>query len=592
VKTIKISNRLKKVAVIISISLLIISMFPRCAKIVSPSGGPKDSLAPIMVRSNPLLNSLNFNGEKLTLTFNEYIVLKDIQKKFAISPPLVKKPEIIQRGKNIEVNFNEPLKESTTYTLYFADAVVDNNEGNAIKNFDFAFSTGSNIDSLTVTGKILNAYTLLPEEDAFIFLYESTGDSVPIKEVPRYLTRANKNGFFTFKNLQDSSFKVFALRDNNSNYKFDQVTEDIAFRDELIKKEVLKGPSLLDTSRFAKREINLFMFKENGRIQARTGFSRNQRRKLALSFTKKPEGAVTLTPLNVQVDKDWYIRETSLIQDSLIYWIKQDTINAMDTLKFQVSYLKTDSLLQLKPKLDTLKFIFKDNAEKETSRKRKDDKGDEAKKPPSLKAVTSIRNSQAAKPTKPFVFVFPLPLIDHNEALISLTNLKDSSKLSGIKLLMDSLNPRIYRFNHQWESDISYKLEALPGAFTGLDGIQNDTLIISFKGANPENYGILKITLLNVKKMAVVELLNEKKSLVIDRQTVKPDEKVIFTFMDPGKYTLRFIDDSNMNGVWDTGFYIKGVQPERVYYFEDEKTKGMINIRANWENEITFDMGE
>jgi hypothetical protein len=580
---------LKKLLAPVFIIALIISIFSQCAKIVAPTGGPKDTLAPILIRSVPEMNTLNFKGEKLTLYFNEYIVLKDIQKKLAISPPMTKKPELNQRGKNFEVKFKEPLKDSTTYSFYFADGIADNNEGNPLKNFVFAFSTGNIIDSLVVTGVIKNALTLLPEENAFIMLYDKENDSLPIKELPRYLTRSDKHGFFTFKNLQESDYKVFALIDNNSNYKFDQVTEDIAFLNESLKKDVLKGPSRLDTSRHARREISLNMFKENNRIQALTGFARSQRRKIGFAFTKKPEGRLDLNPLNFTVDSNWYIKETNQYQDSLICWITDDRINAMDTLKVQLSYLKSDSLQQLKPKLDTIKFIYTDIV---TPRKRKGEKDNKEVKKVILKVNSSIANNQTVTPIKPLVLSFPIPLKRVNDSLIILTYLKDSSKVSDVKLVKDSLNPLIYRFSYNWATDVSYYLQALPGAFTSLDGIKNDTLKLKFKGANPENYGVLNISLLSAKKGAIVELLDEKRTQVIEHYVAKPGEKVIMNFINPGKYTLRFIEDSNANGVWDTGWYLKGIQPERVINYVEGKTKGVLNIRANWENEITFDFGK
>jgi len=502
---------------------------------------------------------------------------------------MVKNPTILQKGKSIEIQLKEPLRENTTYTLYFADAIVDNNEGNPIKNFEFAFSTGSIIDSLAVSGKIINAFTLLPEDNAFVMLYDNQNDSIPIKELPRYLTRADKKGFFILKNLQLNDYKVFALRDNNSNYKFDQVSEDIAFLAEPIKKEALTVPSKIDTSALAKREVNLNMFKENPRIQALTGFSRAERRKLALPFTKKPEGEITLTPLNVKADSSWYLVETNQLQDSVIYWITDDRISAIDTLKIQVSYLKSDSLLRLQPQLDTLRFIY---VEKEESRNRKKSKEKEEVKKVFLNGTFNIRNAQAVKPAKPFEVAFPLPLKNINDSLITLTNLKDSSKVGAFKLVKDSLAPRLYRFNNTWASDVSYKFEALPGAFTSLDGIENDTIKVSFKGANPENFGVLIITLLNARNTVIVELLSEKRTQVLERRIVQPGEKVTINFIDPGKYTIRFIEDTNGNGVWDTGWYLKGIQPEKVFYYEEGKTKGVLNIRANWENEITFDFAK
>jgi hypothetical protein len=534
------------------------------------------------------MNALNFKGNKITLTFNEIVQLKDIQKKLAISPPMIKKPDLLQRGKSIEIRFKDTLKDNTTYTIYFADAIVDNNEGNPLNNFEFAFATGNSIDSLTLSGEIKNAFTLLPEENVFVMLYKDQNDSTPIKQLPQYLTRSNKHGLFFFKNLQSCDYKVFALKDNNSNYKFDQINEDIAFQNEIIKKEILKNPSLIDTNRHTSKDINLLMFKENNRIQARLGFSRSKRRKLALTFTKKPEGRVLLKPLNFKVKNEWYLTETNRSKDSLIYWINNNKINALDTLVFQVSYLKTDSLQQLKPKLDTLKFIY---TEKEVVQKRKKNK-DKTEKKVYLKVTSNIKSSQIAKPNKPFELMFPIPLQKINESLISITNLKDSSKIGNIKLGKDSINPRLYRFNHAWEPDVTYKLEALPGAFVSLDSIANDTIKIQFKGANPDNFGILNFNLLNFKNAAIIELLNENKSQVIERLMVKPDEKVTLNFIDAGKYTLRFIEDSNLNGEWDTGWYLKKIQPERIYYYDEGKSKGVITVRANWESEITFDFNK
>ncbi|RPH31168.1 MAG: hypothetical protein EHM93_14780 [Bacteroidales bacterium] len=577
---------MKKLFAAVFIITLIMGIFPQCAKIVSPTGGPKDSLAPVLIRSVPAMNAVNFKGEKLTLTFDEYIQLKDIQKKLAISPPMTKKPEFIQRGKSLEIKLKEPLKENTTYTVYFADAITDNNEGNPLKNFVYAFSTGDIIDSLAVSGILINCFTLKPEENIFVMLYDEQNDSLPIKALPRYLTRTDKNGFFIFNNLQANDYKVFALNDNNSNYKFDQVTEDIAFLNDTLKSELLKNPSNLDTSRLAKRVINLYLFKENSRVQALTGFSRDQRRKLSLAFTKKPEGKITLNPLNFKTDSSWFIQEYNPPQDSLIYWITNDRVNALDTLKMEVSYFKTDSLQNLQPKLDTIKWIY---SEKEESRRRKGNKEDEKVKKVFLKVNYSVRNEQVVSPTTPIELSFPEPLKSLNDSLLTIYNHIDSSKVNSIKIFKDTLNPRIYRINYPWNSDITYGLKVLPGAFTSLNGLSNDTLKLKFKGANPESFGVLNITLLNFRNAAIIELLSEKRDRVIDRKTAQLGEKVSFTFINPGKYSLRFIEDSNKNGIWDTGWYLKGIQPEKVYYYEEGKYKGILNIRANWESEITFD---
>jgi len=588
---IKKVNRLKKLLLAIPILLLIVSIFPRCAKVVAPTGGPKDTLAPVLVRSQPNFNATNFKGDKIIFYFDEYIQLKDIQKKLAISPPMTKRPELLQRGKNLEIRLKEPLKDSTTYTIYFADAIVDNNEGNPIKNFVFAFSTGEVIDSLAVTGRIFDAYTLLPVENAFVMLYNKQNDSVLIKELPRYLTRSNKKGIFTINNIQSSDYKVFALVDNNSNYKFDQISEDIAFSHDTLKSSFLSDPSKIDTSKASKRSIKLFMFKETPRVQAFTGSSRTKRNKIALAFTKKPIGDVKINPLNFNADSSWYINERNLQQDSLIYWITDNKISKIDTLKLELSYLKTDSLERLQPKKDTLKLIFVNQQEEPKKKKKiKDDKV--ITKKSYLGVSSNIKNSQIAKPTLTGEFSFPMPLKKLETDSIRFINLKDSSTLNGIKIFKDTVNPRKYRFSYNWQSDISYSIEIMPGAFTAIDGLENDTIIINFKGANPENFGILNVNLLNAKTDVIVELCNEKKTQVFDYKIVKVGEKATFTFIDPGKYSIRLIEDTNGNGKWDTGWYLKGIQPERVHHYTEGKTKGILNIRANWENDITFDFAK
>lgn len=578
---------MKKIFVFVFVIALIISIFPRCAKIVSPTGGPKDSLPPVMVRSNPAMNSTNFNGEKVTLTFDEFINLKEYQKKLAISPPMAKNPEIVQRGKSIDIKFTDTLKHNTTYTIYFADAVVDNNEGNPIKNLMFAFSTGSIIDSLTLSGKLSDAYTLLPAENVFVMLYDQNIDSLPIKALPRYLTRTNKRGIFTFHNLQSKDYKIFALIDNNSNYKFDQVSEDIAFIDTLVLRSNLNNPSQVDTSFKAKRAVNLNLFKEENRIQALIGYERKQRNKLTLSFTKKPDGEVNLTPLNFFADSSWYITERNAKKDSIIYWITNNRIGAMDTLKIKLAYLKTDSLQRLQPKLDTLKYIF--TAPEEPKRKGRDKEKQEPKKK-ALQFLCNIKKDEPIIPNKPIELTFQLPIKDINTSQIKLLNLKDSTEISGIKLVQDSIKPRVYSIYNSWVTDMKYRLIVLPNAFKSYSNLVNDTVKLDFVGADPEKYGQINLTLKNSSKQIIVELTNENRDKVYERKISKHGEKVVFDYIAPGKYTFRFIEDSNGNGKWDTGWYLKKIQPEQVFYYFDPKTKGILTVRANWENDISFDL--
>jgi len=567
--------------------LLIVAVLPQCAKVVSPTGGPKDTLAPVLARSIPAINSTNFSGQKVVLYFNEYIQLKEIQQKLIVSPPLKTKPEIRLKGKSLELLFNDSLRKNTTYTVYFANAIADNNEGNAIKNFSFAFSTGSTIDSLTVSGVLTDAFTLEPVDGALVMLYGSNADSLPYKELPMHVTRTDKKGLFTLNNLKNIDYKVFALVDGNTNYLYDLETEDIAFLKDPIKKELLKTPaSAKDTvaaKKVKEKGIELSLFREPPQLQLITGYARDERRKVQIFMSRKFVGGIKLQPLGEEKLKDWYVSEPDNEQDTVTYWLANDRIAALDTLKLLASYKKTDSLKRLQPQVDTLKLVFKDNEPTDRRRKRKE----KDVKPTYFKVTSSISPGQVANPILPFTLTFPMPLKGTDPAKYRLLNMTDTSEIKGVKLLRDSINPRVYNLSYEWKPNTSYQFEAIPGAFTLLDGILNDTVSVKFKGADPEEYGTLIIAMKNLKKAAIVDLLNDKGKL-LERKKAKAGEKVTFSYLTPAKYRLRFIDDRNANGIWDTGNYLRKTQPERVYKFTEGKEKGLINVRANWENEISF----
>ena len=208
---------MKRIVFLIIIGLLGLALFPHCAKVVSPTGGPKDTLAPKVVSSTPRMNSTNFTGNKIIVEFDEYVQVKDVQKKLIVSPPLKTRPQVGIRGKRIEIEITDTLKENTTYTVYLGDAVSDNNEGNPISSFEFAFSTGSSIDTLSLTGNIVNAISREPVEGALVMLYDSFADSLPYITLPTHIAKTNKKGDFVVNNLKYIDYKLVAINDLNSN---------------------------------------------------------------------------------------------------------------------------------------------------------------------------------------------------------------------------------------------------------------------------------------------------------------------------------------------------------------------------------------
>ncbi|BDX37448.1 hypothetical protein CYCD_08030 [Tenuifilaceae bacterium CYCD] len=569
---------LKRIIILAAAGLFVLALFPRCAKVVSPTGGPKDTLAPVMVNSTPKINATNFTGNKITFEFNEYIQVKDIQQKLLVSPPLKTQPQVNLKGKKILLEISDTLKENTTYTVYLGDAISDNNEGNPINSFEFAFSTGSTIDTLTLKGSVVNSFTQKPVEGALIMLYSSFADSLPYNSLPVHIAKTNKKGEFKVNNLKYNNYKLVAITDANSNYKYNQGAEEIAFLDKPLKKEDL-----------ASSKIALRTFTEELPNQIITGYDRPDKRLLQLNFSRKPHGGFKLKSLDEPTAKDWFILEPDAQGDTVKVWLASDKLTSLDTLRIIAEYKKTDSLNVLNPQTDTLKFVYYniDNNEKPSKSKKKDKGKDEEVKTSGFELKTSIKGGQPVIPDIPVEFTLPLPAKKTDASKVLIFNETDSIMEPSIKLSIDSLNPRIYRFNKDWKANASYKMLILPGTFQDLSSLLNDTLKLQFYGADPEKFGTLIIKTSNVAKGIVAELLTDKGDLVI-RKSAIGNKTITFTYITPGKYKLRFVEDLNQNGTWDTGNYLKKIQPERIFEFTEGKNKGEINIRANWESEISF----
>jgi len=549
-------------------------LFPRCAKVVSPTGGPKDTVPPELVSSIPKQNATRFSDQKVVLEFDEFIQLKDLQQKLLISPPLKNKPIPKQKGKRLELEFTDTLMPNTTYTFYFSDAIVDNNESNPIDNFIFAFSTGATIDTLLLKGKVKNALTDEAVENALVMLYPTFSDTLPYTTLPSHIAKTGKDGKFMLVNLKPVKYKLVVITDNNGNYLYNQGAEEIGFADSLIN---------LADSNF--KDIGIRVFREVNPHQILTGYDRAERNILTIYLSRKPIGPLNLKPVDDSKITDWYIAEPDNDGDTLKFWIIKPEILERDTLLAVLEYQKTDSLYKLNPQTDTLRFLFYKEEAQQSRRKGK--KEVEPKKEKGFAVSTSTAPGGIVIPNVPFVFTLPVPVKQFDASGISIFNVTDSIYEAPVELLADSINPRIFKFVKDWKPNVSYKLLMLPGTFTDYFNKTNDTLMINITGADPEKYGILKINLSGVYKSAIVELLSEKGEF-LEAKSVKGNGTVEFTFIKPGKYRLRFIDDANGNGKWDSGNYMKHIQPERIFYFTDEKTKGVINIRANWDSELQF----
>lgn len=575
---------------IVSVALMfcaITLLFPRCAKVVAPTGGPKDTLPPVLIRSTPPINATNFTDNELVFEFDEYFKLNNIRKKMLVSPPLNYRPDIKQKGKKLIVTLSDTLKPNTTYTLYLSDAIADNNEGNPIENFEFAFSTGPSIDTLSLQGKVVDAFTGKPVESALIMLYADNIDSLPYTTRPMHVAKTNKKGTFRINNLKPLTYKLVAITDGNSNYLYSQGREQIAFSDTLISSRFI--------TRFSgkKTKLKLRMFREPLPFQLLLGYSRPERHHIELDFSRKPSEGFSMSPISEPDRTNWYVTEPDPEGDTLHLWITDREIALRDTLKILLSYYKTDSLNVLHPQKDTLKLLYLETNLKFTSRKKKKhEKADTlSAKHKGFALKLSLNDKGIAVPDNPVSLTLPAPAARVDSSMILILNATDSLLEKPITLFRDSINPRIYRFTKAWKPNTTYKMLILPNAFEDITGKTNDTLRLTVTGADPEQYGTLTVKLSGVKNGAVVELIKNKKT-VVDSKSIIGNGSVTFTFIKPDDYSLRVIDDTNRNGIWDSGNYLNKRQPERVVKFKGGKKKGIIKIRANWDNEISINLSK
>jgi hypothetical protein len=617
---------------VIFLSLIGVMFFYSCAKIVAPTGGPKDEEHPLIVTVDPPDYTVNFDRKKITITFNEFIQLKDLNNNLIISPPIQEKPTIKVKGKTLVIEFNEELQDSTTYNIYFGNSVQDYNEGNPIENFQYVLSTGAYIDSLSISGKVINSFNLLPEEGVYVMLYKELEDSVPIKQIPVYLSKTNKEGLFRINNVSNNKFKLFALRDFNKNYLFDLPNEDIAFIDSLVLFDlitetkidtVFKSDSTLINSMIIdqdslnnKASLNLEtesdsvtlkanltseidtiivhsksyypvkdyvvrLFTEDREVQYLANSTRSIRQKIEIVFNKPIKDSVVFASADTLIEKDWFIKETGVQGDSITYWITDSTIYKKENLVFTLTYQKEDSNLVYQWNTDTLKLKFFE------LKKKKNEPVDT-----SLKYALNVKSKGTIDLNSKLNFIFETPISSYDTSKINLFAVIDTVEFPvEYTILQDGLKLRKYGLSVDWGADTIYRLEIYAGAFTDIYESVNDTNIIEFKTQKRDFYGkiLANVTGIDSTAQLICQLIlpSKDKETIYNEKLVTTDQIVEFNFLPPKEFIFKVIIDKNFNKKWDTGEYLKHIQPEEVLYYTEK-----IKVRSNWDIEINFDVNK
>lgn len=590
-----------------------------CASRGRPEGGPRDETPPVFVRSTPAPGDTGVRRTRMQLTFNENVQLEDAFNKVVVSPPQKQPPQVSANGRNVTVLFRDTLLPNTTYTVDFADAVKDLNEGNVLDGFAIDFSTGNTIDTLRISGMVLQAENLEPAQGMLVGVYSNLADtaitSLPFERV----ARTNQLGQFTIRNLPAKKYRIFAVNDINRDYHWDR-SEDIAFYDTVI--EPYAEPiSVTDTLyasdgtdslvtrqgvRFLPNDILLTWFNVGFKTPYLADYKRPERRKITLTFGAPQDSLPELTivdgaPGRGRRDDVWALRQANAAGDSLTYWFADTTLVSCDSLRLAVRYQKLDSLEQRIWQTDTLKFFYRD----QTKKKKKKDKSDETPAftvdsvtgdtvfllPPDFEFLNiTPKTTGTQELNRPIVWEYNLPLASLDTAAVHL-EMQVDTLWNAVPFRIEAAEelPLLRsKIDLPWQGGGHYRLSIDSLAAKSIYGPWNKPFKLEFNVKQPEDYSNLNIMLPGLDSVAVVvELLGGNDAP--QYRVAKPSgaSAVAFKLIAPSTYYARLWIDANENGKWDTGSPLDSIQPEEVYYFAKK-----LELKKNWDIEQTWDITE
>ena len=599
---------LKKILIYAFVLAAFVMLFEHCARIPgSISGGPKDETPPQFVSGVPPNNSTNFKAKRIEVTFDEFLQLKDATNQFYSSPPIKKKPEILLYGKKVRVNLKEPLLEDITYTFDFGSSITDLNEGNVATGFTYVFSTGDHIDSLTLTGRILNAFDLKPKgkDDktaTWVMLHTDLSDSAVYKKTPTYVARTDLMGFFTFSHVRPDTFRIFALRDMNNNLLFDMPTEQIAFSDTLIVADpryYRDLDSLFTTSRntpdsikekYPERlhvDIRLYQFEEEPSKQYRKAYERKERNMLRFVYSLPVDlDSLGVDVLEYETVGKWYELETSRKNDTIDYWLIDTALVKQKTLMVHLYSPRTDSLNRLIYTNDTLKLTFEEPKQaapaKTTRRNSKEEQKPKPRPPLETMLITAnVKDKGTMELTDRMQLMSSQPIAATDPTKISLREQYDTIKRPvPFTFIKDSVNARKAWIDWKLKEDTKYFLTIDSMSFKSIYGVFNDSTGISFSSQKEDYYSILEITFDTVPCPLVIQALKGDKENLVKQVTLAEGKVATLDFLKPDKYIIKLIFDRNGNGKWDTGNYLKKIQPEKVEYFSEPEVETHSNVKV------------
>lgn len=602
-----------------AVATVAMALSASCARMGHPDGGWYDETPPTVVATAPAYGATGVKAHKVEIEFDEYVKIDNATENVIVSPPQIETPEIKSAGKKIKVELKDTLKENTTYTIDFSDAITDNNESNPLGNYTYTFSTGEQIDTFQVAGNVLEAEDLEPIKGMLVGLYTERDDSAFLKMPMLRVARTDSRGHFVIKGVAPGSYRIYALQDADGNYRYSQKSEKMAYCNDTIvpssRPDVRQDTVWIDSLHIKDiARVNYIRFTPDDIVlRAFTApltdryFIKSERKDpdhFTLFFSYGNETLPTLRGLNFDAT-DAFLLEPTTKNDTLTYWLRDTALVNQDTLDIELSYLATDTLGMLQPRIDTLQILSKQTLEKrqkeakkemeewqkkQEKKKKKGEPYDSIMPPKELEYKLDAPSNMDPDRNLTFEFTTPVQTIDtakihlyakHDtlwyNAPFEIEQTRPYAAADSAYAATDATAPRRFVLRGEWRPDIEYSFELDSAAFTDIYGKVSAKQKKGFKVRSLDDYGTL---LLNISGMdglpLIVQLINNSGKAV--KQVATSNGTAQFFYIAPDKYYLRLIVDTNGNGVWDTGDFMAGRQPEEVYYCREE-----IECRAKWD---------
>ena len=586
----------------------------RCASMMTPVGGPKDTIPPVVVAVTPADYTTDFTDRKIFIEFDEYVQLKDQQKEFFTSPQMKRKPSLAVRGKGIQITIRDTLKENMTYALNFGSAVRDNNEGNPLNSLRYVFSTGPEIDSLVVSGYTADSYKADSVGKSFVWFFRADSvewtpdyDSTVFNYKPDVIARAENNGIFIAQNLKPVPYRVYAVQDKNDNQLYDPGEDQIGFLEGTYNPAELPDFALwYDSIRqyvTAEPQLYLRMFTDKAfRRQILQKSERPLQHKALLYFGAPWPRIDSLLFDSIPADRV-IVEPLTAGRDTLALWFDMPPEQLPDTIRGSITYYKHDSINRLQPATDQLKLTWRYIESKQEEKER------EKQEKERERALAAGEEWQEPEKPNPFVYKMPAsgeinpeqhltleldyPLVKLDSAAVLLTVEREGGAAEevDVHLVRDTFSLRRYQVRAPWTLGGKYKLTIPEGALVNVAGEKNDSIVGTYTVYDPEKFArvTLQVAARDDSVRYIVQLLDANGALKQEKLGVTAGTYT-FNYVPAGEIRFRVIEDRNANGKWDTGNLVERRQPERAEMYVDENGNDTFVAKVNWDIEMPMDM--